>query len=215
MYTGFTRSFATAPAVQLGLPMGRRPPRRRLPRSLPRAARAAVARAAGTPDRADRSRSRARPHPVHAGRDPDHRGKRGLPARLEAGVSAVWLAVVLVGAATVLLKATGPVMLGGRELPPRVNVLVVLLAPGRPGGARRHPGRRRRTRARLRRPPRRPRRGRRRRRFSCPTSRRRGRCRRRDGRCPGPGLVVAHALGGGVNNAAGLRGGYTTLGGWL
>jgi branched-subunit amino acid transport protein len=44
-------------------------------------------------------------------------------------VSAVWLAVVVVGAATIALKATGPVLLGGRELPPRVNALVVLLAP--------------------------------------------------------------------------------------
>jgi branched-subunit amino acid transport protein len=44
-------------------------------------------------------------------------------------VSDVWVAIVVVGAATVLLKATGPVFLGGRELPPRVNALVVLLAP--------------------------------------------------------------------------------------
>jgi len=44
-------------------------------------------------------------------------------------MSAVWLAVIVVGVATILLKATGPVLLGGRELPPRVNVLVVLLAP--------------------------------------------------------------------------------------
>jgi branched-subunit amino acid transport protein len=44
-------------------------------------------------------------------------------------VSDVWLAIVVVGAATVMLKATGPVLLGGRELPPRVNALVVLLAP--------------------------------------------------------------------------------------
>jgi branched-subunit amino acid transport protein len=44
-------------------------------------------------------------------------------------VSPVWLAVLVVGAATVLLKATGPVLLGGRDLPPRVNALVVLLAP--------------------------------------------------------------------------------------
>jgi uncharacterized membrane protein len=44
-------------------------------------------------------------------------------------LSHVWLAVVLVGAATVALKAAGPVMLGGRELPARVRVLVGLLAP--------------------------------------------------------------------------------------
>jgi branched-subunit amino acid transport protein len=44
-------------------------------------------------------------------------------------MSDVWLAIVVVGTATVLLKATGPVLLGGRELPPRVNALAVLLAP--------------------------------------------------------------------------------------
>jgi branched-subunit amino acid transport protein len=44
-------------------------------------------------------------------------------------MSAVWLALIVVGVATVLLKATGPVLLGGRELPPHVNALVVLLAP--------------------------------------------------------------------------------------
>ena len=44
-------------------------------------------------------------------------------------MSDVWFAIVVVGAATVFLKATGPVLLGGRDLPPRVNALVVLLAP--------------------------------------------------------------------------------------
>ena len=44
-------------------------------------------------------------------------------------MSAAWLAIVVVGAATILLKATGPVLLGGRDLPPHVNALVVLLAP--------------------------------------------------------------------------------------
>jgi branched-subunit amino acid transport protein len=41
----------------------------------------------------------------------------------------VWLVVALSGAATVLLKATGPVLLGGRELPPRFVGIVGLLAP--------------------------------------------------------------------------------------
>jgi branched-subunit amino acid transport protein len=44
-------------------------------------------------------------------------------------MSRVWLAVALVGAATVALKGAGPVLLGGRELPDRVRVLVGLLAP--------------------------------------------------------------------------------------
>jgi branched-subunit amino acid transport protein len=41
----------------------------------------------------------------------------------------VWLAVAFIGAATVVLKAAGPVLLGGRELPARVRRLVGLLAP--------------------------------------------------------------------------------------
>jgi len=44
-------------------------------------------------------------------------------------VSRVWLAVVLVGIATVALKAAGPVVLGERELPARVRSVVGLLAP--------------------------------------------------------------------------------------
>jgi Branched-chain amino acid transport protein (AzlD) len=44
-------------------------------------------------------------------------------------MSRVWLAVALVGAATVALKAAGPVLLGGRELPDRIRALVGLLAP--------------------------------------------------------------------------------------
>jgi branched-subunit amino acid transport protein len=44
-------------------------------------------------------------------------------------VSAVWLVVVLVGVATVALKATGPVLLGGRRLPELLTGVVALLAP--------------------------------------------------------------------------------------
>ena len=44
-------------------------------------------------------------------------------------MSRVWLAVVLVGAATVTLKAAGPVLLGDRGLPTRVRSVVGLLAP--------------------------------------------------------------------------------------
>jgi uncharacterized membrane protein len=41
----------------------------------------------------------------------------------------VWTVVAVVGAATVALKATGPFLLAGRELPPRLGALVGLLAP--------------------------------------------------------------------------------------
>jgi branched-subunit amino acid transport protein len=44
-------------------------------------------------------------------------------------VSTVWLVVLVVGLATVALKGTGPVLLGGRKLPEPVAGVVALLAP--------------------------------------------------------------------------------------
>ena len=44
-------------------------------------------------------------------------------------MSAVWIAVLGVGAATIVLKATGPVLLGGKELPSWLAGPVSLLAP--------------------------------------------------------------------------------------
>ena len=44
-------------------------------------------------------------------------------------MSEVWIVVVVVGLATVLLKASGPVFLGRRNLPRRVEPVVMLLAP--------------------------------------------------------------------------------------
>jgi branched chain amino acid efflux pump len=44
-------------------------------------------------------------------------------------VSDVWIVVVLVGAATIALKAVGPVALGGRELPGALTAVLFLLAP--------------------------------------------------------------------------------------
>jgi hypothetical protein len=44
-------------------------------------------------------------------------------------VSEVWAVVALVGAATLALKAAGPVLVGGRELPPLLLRVVALLAP--------------------------------------------------------------------------------------
>ena len=40
-----------------------------------------------------------------------------------------WAVVVLVGLGTIAIKALGPVLLGGRPLPPRVARVVSLLAP--------------------------------------------------------------------------------------
>jgi branched-subunit amino acid transport protein len=44
-------------------------------------------------------------------------------------MSSVWLVVASVGLGTVSIKAVGPVLLGGRPLPARVNGVVQLLAP--------------------------------------------------------------------------------------
>ena len=40
-----------------------------------------------------------------------------------------WVVIAVVGAATIIFKASGPVLLGTRELPPRVASVVDLLAP--------------------------------------------------------------------------------------
>jgi branched-subunit amino acid transport protein len=40
-----------------------------------------------------------------------------------------WLVIAVVGAVTILFKASGPVLLGGRKLPPRALALVEVLAP--------------------------------------------------------------------------------------
>jgi branched-subunit amino acid transport protein len=44
-------------------------------------------------------------------------------------VSAVWLCVIVVGAATIALKAAGPVLAAGRQLPEGASRVVDLLAP--------------------------------------------------------------------------------------
>jgi branched-subunit amino acid transport protein len=44
-------------------------------------------------------------------------------------MSDAWLAVIIVGAGTMLLKAVGPVGVAHRELPPRVERLLELVPP--------------------------------------------------------------------------------------
>ncbi len=44
-------------------------------------------------------------------------------------MSAVWVAIVAVTLASAAIKAAGPILVGGRELPPRVNAVIALLAP--------------------------------------------------------------------------------------
>jgi hypothetical protein len=43
--------------------------------------------------------------------------------------AAAWIVVATVGVATVAIKGAGPTLLGGRALPPRVMVVIELLAP--------------------------------------------------------------------------------------
>jgi branched-subunit amino acid transport protein len=52
-----------------------------------------------------------------------------VPDRGEQAVSDAWIVVLAVGAATVAIKALGPVLLGGRPLPSAVTGVVELLAP--------------------------------------------------------------------------------------
>jgi branched-subunit amino acid transport protein len=44
-------------------------------------------------------------------------------------VSEVWVVIAVVGAATIALKALGPVLLGGKPLPGHLTGVVSLLAP--------------------------------------------------------------------------------------
>ena len=44
-------------------------------------------------------------------------------------MSAVWVVVLVVGAVTIGLKAAGPLLVGGRDLPERLRGVVELLAP--------------------------------------------------------------------------------------
>jgi uncharacterized membrane protein len=44
-------------------------------------------------------------------------------------VTTVWVTIVAVAFASAAIKAVGPVMVGGRDLPPRVVAVIALLAP--------------------------------------------------------------------------------------
>ena len=44
-------------------------------------------------------------------------------------MSALWVAIVAVTLASAAIKAAGPILVGGRELPPQVNAVIALLAP--------------------------------------------------------------------------------------
>ena len=44
-------------------------------------------------------------------------------------MSTLWVAIVAVTLASAAIKAAGPILVGGRELPPRANAVIALLAP--------------------------------------------------------------------------------------
>lgn len=44
-------------------------------------------------------------------------------------MSAVWITIVGLTLGTIAIRAAGPVLLGGRELPPRVSAVIALVAP--------------------------------------------------------------------------------------
>ena len=123
---------------------------RRLPRPLPGAPGPPAQGPQDPRGRPVGRRDRPRAHAVRARRRPDHRRQRRLPARsprTAAGnrrprdnpmsATTTWTVVVVVGIATIAIKALGPVLLGGRPLPPR---LAGADRPARPRAAGR-PGR--------------------------------------------------------------------------
>ncbi|MDQ3922600.1 MAG: AzlD domain-containing protein [Actinomycetota bacterium] len=44
-------------------------------------------------------------------------------------MTALWVAIVGVALASAAIKAMGPVLLGGKELPPSANAVIALLSP--------------------------------------------------------------------------------------
>ena len=44
-------------------------------------------------------------------------------------MTALWITIVAVALANAATKAAGPILVGGRELPPSANAIIALLAP--------------------------------------------------------------------------------------
>jgi hypothetical protein len=44
-------------------------------------------------------------------------------------MTTLWIVIVIVALANVAIKAAGPLLVGGRELPPRAVAVIALLAP--------------------------------------------------------------------------------------
>src|SRR5262249_19236605 len=103
--------------------------RRSVPCALPRATHPSAAEPPCSVRGASRRWDRARADPVLARRDPDRRRGGRSTRRLGHRLSPVWISVLGVGAATIALKAVGPVLLGQRTLPAWLSGPVALLAP--------------------------------------------------------------------------------------
>ena len=103
--------------------------RRDLPRLLPRAPRE---RAPGRDERrggTDRRRTRARADAVRPTRRPGAGGICRRGARAGAPMSEVWITIGALAVATAMIKASGPVVFGGRALPePAMRVISLLAA---------------------------------------------------------------------------------------
>jgi uncharacterized membrane protein len=44
-------------------------------------------------------------------------------------MTGLWVAIISVAVASAAIKATGPVLVGGKELPPKASAVIALLAP--------------------------------------------------------------------------------------
>src|SRR5215218_634893 len=113
---------------------GRRPrgprPRRRLPGPVPGPALVPGPRALPPPGRPRRRRHRPRPDALHRPRGPDRRRQPGLPGRRqEAVMTAVWISVIVVGLATMAIKAAGPLLVARRTPPPPAQAALEHPAP--------------------------------------------------------------------------------------
>jgi branched chain amino acid efflux pump len=54
---------------------------------------------------------------------------RGGSSGAEALMTTLWVTIIAVALASAAIKAAGPVLVGGRELPPRAIAIIALLAP--------------------------------------------------------------------------------------
>ena len=72
---------------------------------------------------------RTRADPVHSGRRADHRRVSRGSRWVARTVSEVWLTIVVVGTATLAMKALPALLLGGRSVPPVVTGVFEALAP--------------------------------------------------------------------------------------